>query len=470
MDYSRVIIKWENEEVFNFLNENIPCHKEMCYGYVENAGVIYDTILKEVTYIGPSRISDFKKDIPIVTFEMFEEFLLGKPKKDIFPEKWLIRVKPEHVKFWNTNFDRKLPPNADGYISSDNLRGQYTWGGYFYLYAIGQQLLNEGYVQISFKEFNEHYFGGKGLLGKEESELETIIKKEDKMSVENAILEEVTKIVTTDKQIEEKLLEKLEKLGIVPTEKVIVLKEYDKTFKKATVQHNKFETVLKCLDVRSNLALVGPAGSGKTTMVEESAKVLDLPFYSKSVSVQTGTHEFFGYYDANGNYVPTLFRKAYEEGGVFLLDEFDAGNPNVLAALNQSVANGSCPFPDKMVPKHKDFIMVIAGNTFGTGATMEYVGRNKIDAATLDRFVFMEIPYDEKFELNLAKDKEWCKEVQQYRKIANTKGLKVVISPRATFYGEMLLAAGLPKADVLKMTVLKGLTPSEVDLLTGGKK
>lgn len=210
--------------------------------------------------------------------------------------------------------------------------------------------------------------------------------------------------------------------------------------------------------------------SGKTTMVEESAKVLDLPFYSKSVSVQTGTHEFFGYYDANGNYVPTLFRKAYEEGGVFLLDEFDAGNPNVLAALNQSVANGSCPFPDKMVPKHKDFIMVIAGNTFGTGATMEYVGRNKIDAATLDRFVFMEIPYDEKFELNLAKDKEWCKEVQQYRKIANTKGLKVVISPRATFYGEMLLAAGLPKADVLKMTVLKGLTPSEVDLLTGKKK
>lgn len=210
--------------------------------------------------------------------------------------------------------------------------------------------------------------------------------------------------------------------------------------------------------------------SGKTTIVEESAKVLDLPFYSKSVSIQTGTHEFFGYYDANGNYVPTLFRKAYEEGGIFLLDEFDAGNPNVLAALNQSVANNVCPFPDAMVPKHKDFIMVIAGNTFGTGATMEYVGRNKIDAATLDRFVFLEIPYDNKFEMNLAKDKEWCKEVQAYRKRASDKGLKVVISPRATFYGEMLLLAGLSKEEVLKMTVFKGLTDSEIDLLRGGKK
>ena len=196
----------------------------------------------------------------IITFEMFEEFVLGKPKKDTFPEKWLIRVRPEHAKFWNTNFKRGLPSYIDGYISSDDLYGKYTWGGYFYWYEEGQQLLNKGYVQISFKEFNEHYFGGKGLLGKEESELETIIKEKDKMSVENAILEEVTKIVTTDKQIEEKLLGKLEKLGIVPSEKVIILKEYDKTFKKSTVQHRKFETVLKCLDVRSNLALVGPAG------------------------------------------------------------------------------------------------------------------------------------------------------------------------------------------------------------------
>lgn len=250
------IFIWKDREHFD-----VFCKVFNNYGYlfVKDSGVILNENLTEcVRYLTPEGIDLTKFNIITI-----EDLL----KKKSFPKKWLIRVKPEHIKFWNTNFDRDFPPNIDGYISSDDLYGRYKWGGYFYWYEKGQQLLNEGYVQISFKEFNEHYFGGKGLLGKEEIELETkeieletTIKEKNKMSVESAILEEVTKIVTTDKQIEEKLLSKLEKLGIVPSEKVIILKEYDKTFKKSTVQHSKFETVLKCLDVRSNLALVGPAG------------------------------------------------------------------------------------------------------------------------------------------------------------------------------------------------------------------
>lgn len=193
----------------------------------------------------------------------------GLPPKKEFPEKWCIPIESEaHVKFWNKEHGRCLPLDFRGYITSKQFE---PWGGYTYPKDSIEFLKEEGYVQITYKEFKEHYFGSGGepipeptpepLPKKETAELlETLKKKKKEMSVENAILEEVTKIVTTDKKIEDKLLEKLEKLGIVPTEKVIVLKEYDKTFKKATVQHNKFETVLKCLDVRSNLALVGPAG------------------------------------------------------------------------------------------------------------------------------------------------------------------------------------------------------------------
>lgn len=214
------------------------------------------------------------------------------------------------------------------------------------------------------------------------------------------------------------------------------------------------------------MALIGPAGSGKTSMVHNAATALGLPFYSKSVSAQTGVHEFFGYQDANGNFVRTLFREAYEKGGVFLVDEFDAGNPNVLAALNQSTANGSCAFPDKMVDKHKDFIAVMAGNTYGTGATAEYVGRNKIDAATLDRFVFIEVPYDENLEMVIATNKAWCRKVQQFRAQAEKKKVKCIISPRATFNGQAMLAAGMEEAFVLKTTVFKGLSEDEIRLLT----
>src|SRR5690606_14105424 len=183
------------------------------------------------------------------------------------------------------------------------------------------------------------------------------------------------------------------------------------------------------------------------------ATALGLPFYSKSVSAQTGVHVFFGYQDANGNFVRTLFGEAYEKGGVFLVDEIAAGNPNVLAALHQATANGSCAFPDRMVDKHKDFIAVMAGNTYGTGATAEYVGRNKIDAATLDRFVFIEVPYDENLEMALASNKAWCRKVQQFRAQATKKKVKCIISPRAAFNGEKLLEAGMDEDFVLRSVV-----------------
>lgn len=229
--------------------------------------------------------------------------------------------------------------------------------------------------------------------------------------------------------------------------------------------HFKFDLVLKCMMARTNIALVGAAGSGKTTTVAKAAEALKLKFFSKSVSAQTGAHEFFGYQDAQGRYVRTLFRDAYEFGGVFLLDEFDAGNPNVLAALNQATANEHCAFADDMIPKHKDFICVMAGNTFGHGANSEYVGRNKIDAATLDRFAFIDFPYDEDLEHALASNKAWCKKVQAIRRKVADKKIRTVVSPRATIMGGQLLANGITEAEIMELLIYKGMNQEERNLL-----
>lgn len=264
--------------------------------------------------------------------------------------------------------------------------------------------------------------------------------------------------------------EKLDAWGIVPNQTELIVREAGKQPKNVGKQHKQFAEIFQCLKAGVNVALVGPAGSGKTTAVKEAAKALELEFYSKSVSAQTGTHEFFGYQDASGNYVRTIFRDAFENGGVFLLDEFDAGNPNVLAALNQATANGECAFADGMVQKHDDFIIVMAGNTFGHGANSEYVGRNKIDAATLDRFVFIHFDYDEDFETQLSTNKEWAKKIQILRKIANDKKIKTIISPRATFNGEKLLQVGMSEEQVLQLTVFKGLHDDEVKMLKNGLK
>ena len=72
-------------------------------------------------------------------------------------------------------------------------------------------------------------------------------------------------------------------------------------------QHANFETLLISIKLGLNVMLVGEAGSGKTTGAHNVATALNMNFASISVGAQTGKHEFFGYKDANGNFVETDF-------------------------------------------------------------------------------------------------------------------------------------------------------------------
>ena len=226
--------------------------------------------------------------------------------------------------------------------------------------------------------------------------------------------------------------------------------------------HKSFDKLLAVASNRLHAFLVGEAGSFKTSSAEKVAETLDLEYSSISVCMQTTASSLLGYMDATGNYVSTEFRKRYETGGVFILDEIDNGNANVLSVLNSALANGSCAFADGMVAKHKDFILIATANTFGNGANAQYVGRNQLDSATLDRFVTIEWNYDEALEMAIASNKDWCGIVQVYRYAVSKLGLRLVVSPRATFQGEKLLASGLKERDVIKMVITRGASVDQI--------
>lgn len=232
-------------------------------------------------------------------------------------------------------------------------------------------------------------------------------------------------------------------------------------------QHALFPKVLQIMSLGLNLWLTGPAGSGKTQMVERAADALKKRFFAQSVCAQTTVSQFLGYNDANGRYVRSLFREAYENGGVFLLDEIDAGNPNVLSVLNASISNGYCAFPDGMIKRHEDFILAASGNTWGTGASRQYVGRLEIDAATLDRFVFIEVGYDDELENRICGNPRWAKIVQYIRSRVIELGMRHVVSPRASIFGSLLLEAGVEPSDVLKMVVYKGMSDDDIKKIVG---
>ena len=234
-------------------------------------------------------------------------------------------------------------------------------------------------------------------------------------------------------------------------------------------QHPLFPKLLKMLTSRQphngnwlNVFLPGPAGSGKTTGAHQAAKALGIPCEALSVSSQTPISWLFGFVDANSRYNGTSFRRMYEGGGIFVLDEIDKGNPNVLAALNSALDNGSCTFPDTIIARHEHFRCVATGNTYGNGPDRIYVGSNQLDGATLNRFVYLDWGYDEKLERQLADNDKWVTHVQRVRQAADQLKLKVIISPRASFFGAAMLANGMTWNEAEQACLWQGMAADAV--------
>lgn len=224
-------------------------------------------------------------------------------------------------------------------------------------------------------------------------------------------------------------------------------------------KHYLFPEILTPVFAGIPTALVGPAGSGKSTVCKQVADAVSLKYYLQN-SV-TGTHELAGYMDAHGKYHSTAFRSAFEGGGLILIDEVDTSDPSALKWINTAIANGHAMFPDKDDPvmRHKDFRIIIAANTYGSGADRMYVGANQLDASTLDRFVFIDFRYDEKLERALSGNEVWSRRVQKLRNAANAEKARIVISPRASIYGATLMAAGWSQLTVEDRVIWKGIDP-----------
>jgi MoxR-like ATPase len=221
------------------------------------------------------------------------------------------------------------------------------------------------------------------------------------------------------------------------------------------IQHSQLPTLIQILATKLNVYLVGPAGAGKTYAAIQCAKALGVEFnFTGAVASE---FKLTGFIDAQGRIVSTEFRKAFENGGLFLFDEIDASYPQAVLAFNAALANDYMDFPDKRVPRHEKFYCIAAANTYGQGADRQYVGRNQLDAASLDRFVFLDWKYDENLERELAKNYEWSNYVQKIRRYIEAQRIRHVVSPRASINGAKLLANGISRETVEQTILWKGL-------------
>ena len=102
-------------------------------------------------------------------------------------------------------------------------------------------------------------------------------------------------------------------------------------------QHERFPLLLSAAAAGVHVLLVGPAGTGKTSAAAATARALGIPFEAVSVGPQTSKADLLGFIDAGGTYHDTPLVRAFRDGGLFLIDELDAGHPGVLTTLIERV-------------------------------------------------------------------------------------------------------------------------------------
>lgn len=272
----------------------------------------------------------------------------------------------------------------------------------------------------------------------------------------------VESVMTTVKPFVEKYI--ADTYGMLP--KVIEVKTEKETHKVQGCTHYEFETILKLVVADIPVFLTGPAGCGKNVICKQISEALGLQFYFSNAVTQE--YKITGFIDANGHYQETQFYKAFTQGGVFMLDEMDASTPEVLVILNAAIANRYFDFPNGRVDAHPDFRIVAAGNTYGTGADIEYTGRFQLDASSLDRFAVIEVGYDENIELAIAdNDKEVVRFIHDFRRAVKVADIKFTVSYRA-IERFVKLKSMFDTQKAIQLAVLRGMDKDDAQMVAKG--
>ena len=235
--------------------------------------------------------------------------------------------------------------------------------------------------------------------------------------------------------------------------------------------HKAFPDLLFNIRAGIHTFLPGSPGTGKTHSVGQAADLLGWPWAGISLGPTTPESRLVGGMTANGEFfeprMVDMIRHASQNpdsGAIVCLDEMDNGHAGILATLNTVLANGFFEAPcGEKIPFGNNLVFVACANTYGTGPTSQFAGRNKLDAATLDRFSYLPWEIDEGLEDALVRrffsDDEqttasaWLDVWRTARQNVATHGLNIFVTPRGAQTGARMVAAGRDIDKALMMTL-----------------
>lgn len=229
--------------------------------------------------------------------------------------------------------------------------------------------------------------------------------------------------------------------------------------------HKALPDVLDVISAGFYPWVVGPAGTGKSTLAKQAAEIMGQNLYELPCSMDMNRSAVQGFIDANGTVHSTAVRDAVMGEDGLLVDEADSCHPGVFTVMNNMLASKRATFCDGTYDKPEGFWAMVAANTWGRGGDQQYVGRNPIDAATLDRFVMVEVDYDRDMEraiataINPTIGTDWVNVLHKVRDNATEHGIRCVVSTRAVERVNLAEQWGFKRA--LDATVFRGIADQQ---------
>lgn len=201
------------------------------------------------------------------------------------------------------------------------------------------------------------------------------------------------------------------KAGRTPKGRLIAVRKalsaYIPTQKEYLFDADDLKTMILWLGgrVSSNLFIGGPAGCGKSSVIEQFASRLGIPVYRvgchRGIKMEDIRGQFTLKVDAASGVQVTEFIygplvQAMKTGGILLLDEGDTLDPTTLLALN-TIFDGAplhIPETDELIEPHIEFRVAMTGNTMGAGDDSGLMkGTVRQNLAVMDRFLLIKADY-----------------------------------------------------------------------------
>ncbi|MGI0646949.1 AAA family ATPase [Pseudomonas aeruginosa] len=163
------------------------------------------------------------------------------------------------------------------------------------------------------------------------------------------------------------------------------------------------------------LALVGPTGTGKSSLIREICALLNWPYAQENAHSRMEVADLVGMLqltcdpatgDQQTKFVYGSLARAMKFGMVFCLDEADVLDPSVMSGFNAILEGEPLVISQnggEVIVPHPNFRFVVTCNTRGQGdETGLMAGTQTQNLATWDRYRMIEVPYmDEDDEVEL---------------------------------------------------------------------